>query len=250
MKSLIFCSVLLVTLAGSPVSLLAKDSASKGAGHVARAKPVVTPEQFRQVLVDEFRDRYSLENVDLAVRVVFPKTPIRVPAGNLRMKLVRNPTEIRTGRRAFRFGLHVDNRLIKTVNIVAEVAAQTDVVTPLHWIKNAHIIRAEDLSVTKVALPSLGHSFIRDPFGAVGKKALRPLPPHRPILQNFLASPPVIRKGDRVIIEARQGGLIVQTVGLAKASGQPGETIPVVNRTSGREVLGKILRAGLVEVLF
>ena len=250
MKYLILCSLLLVVLVGSPASLLAKDSSSKGADLVARAMPVVTPEQFRQVLVKEFHERYSLENVELAVRVLFPKKPITIPSGNLRMKLVRNPTGIRTGRRAFRFGLHVDNQLIKTVNIVAEVAAKTDVVTPIHWIKNADIVQAEDLSVTKVDLPSLGHAFIRDPFLAVGKKALRPLPPHRPILQNFLTSPPVIRKGDRVIIEARQGGLVVQTVGLAKASGKPGETIPVLNRNSGREVLGTVLRPGLVEVLF
>ena len=60
----------------------------------------------------------------------------------------------------------------------------------------------------------------------------------------------MIRKGDRVILEARRGGLVVQAEGLAKAAGKSGEMIPVKNRKSGREVLGTVLAEGLVEVLF
>ena len=66
----------------------------------------------------------------------------------------------------------------------------------------------------------------------------------------MLDDPPIVHKGDRVMIEFRQGGLLVQTVGLAKAAGKSGEAIPVQNKSSGREVIGTILRAGLVEVGF
>ena len=52
------------------------------------------------------------------------------------------------------------------------------------------------------------------------------------------------------MIEVRSHGLLVQTVGMAKASGKPGETIPVQNFTSGREVLGMVLAVGVVEVPF
>ena len=60
----------------------------------------------------------------------------------------------------------------------------------------------------------------------------------------------MIQKGDRVMIEVRGDGLLVQTVGIAKAAGKKGETIPVKNQTSGREVLGTVLASGLVEVGF
>jgi flagella basal body P-ring formation protein FlgA len=43
---------------------------------------------------------------------------------------------------------------------------------------------------------------------------------------------------------------LVQAVGLAKASGKSGDTILVKNKSSGREVVGTILSAGLVEVGF
>jgi flagella basal body P-ring formation protein FlgA len=43
---------------------------------------------------------------------------------------------------------------------------------------------------------------------------------------------------------------LVQVVGLAKADGKAGDTIPVQNKNSGRELSGTILSAGLVEVGF
>ena len=59
-----------------------------------------------------------------------------------------------------------------------------------------------------------------------------------------------VHKGDRVVLEVRQGGLIVRTVVIARDSGEPGKTIAVKNQTSGREVIGKVVNAGLVRVLF
>jgi flagellar basal body P-ring formation protein FlgA len=66
----------------------------------------------------------------------------------------------------------------------------------------------------------------------------------------MLDHPPLIHKGDRVLIEVRNGGLLVQTVGIAKAAGKAGETISVKNQTSGRDVLGTVMAAGIVEVGF
>ncbi len=85
---------------------------------------------------------------------------------------------------------------------------------------------------------------------AIGKKAVRHLSPNLPIQQPYLTDPPVIHKGDRVVLEVRQSGLVVRTVGIAKDSGEPGKTIAVKNQTSGREVIGQVVNAGLVKVLF
>ena len=52
------------------------------------------------------------------------------------------------------------------------------------------------------------------------------------------------------MMEIRLGGLLVQTIGVAKAAGKSGDTILVQNQNSGREVIGTILSAGLVEVGF
>jgi flagella basal body P-ring formation protein FlgA len=62
--------------------------------------------------------------------------------------------------------------------------------------------------------------------------------------------PLIVKKGDRVLIEARRGGLSIQTYGITKASGQVGQTIMVANLDSGRELRAKVVAPSLVQVDF
>jgi len=124
------------------------------------------------------------------------------------------------------------------------------VATPIRWLKPTDAIEVEVLAPMMVDVPSLTHDFVLELEEAIGKQVLRPLPPRQPIRKIMLDHPPVIHKGDRVMIEVRSGGLLVQTVGLAKAAGKAGETILVQNQASGRDVLGTVMAAGLVEVAF
>ena len=136
------------------------------------------------------------------------------------------------------------------VNVVADVEARMPLVVPVRVIRANETIDARDVRVTEYSLPTLTQDYVKGARTVVGKKATRLLPPNKPIQQAFVAEPPVIHKGDRVIIEARHGGLLVQAVGIAKGTGAPGKMIAVQNQQSKREVLGRVLGAGLVEVLF
>ncbi|RMH08901.1 MAG: flagella basal body P-ring formation protein FlgA [Nitrospirae bacterium] len=211
---------------------------------------LVTQKHLEQALLAQLHRQFPLKNVELSVQVLYPKQPVTVPNGKLVIQVPPDTMDGRTGRRAFRVALLVDAHLVQTVNVVAELMAKSQVVAPVRWIKAKELLEADDLTMISHTLPALVHDFIQDMHQAVGKQATRLLRPNAPIQHAYLALPPVIHKGDRVIIEARRGGLLVQTVGIAKASGQAGKMIPVENQRSGREILGRVLAAGLVEVQF
>ena len=84
----------------------------------------------------------------------------------------------------------------------------------------------------------------------VGKAASRPLPPQIPIKLTALRRPFVVRKGDRVMIEAKMGGLSIQTAGVTKGNGELGQTVTVSNTDSGKDVRGKVVGPGVVRVDF
>jgi len=205
---------------------------------------------FERVVLAELTRRYGRLHHQLSLRVLFPTQLVEVPKGNLHLEVGEWSGGGRTGRRAFRVGLFVNKQFIKTVNVVGEVKAQAEVATPVRWLKPKDVVGSEDLATMIVDVPSLTHDFVLDLEEAIGKQVLRPLPPRQPIRKIMLDHPPLIQKGDRVMIEVRSGGLLAQTVGLAKAAGKAGETIPVKNQKSGREVLGTVMAAGLVEVSF
>ena len=230
--------------------------ALSGSGWAANPQSVKSREQsvavsaFEQAIYSALIRQYGRPNHRVNVRILFPKQPLLVPVGKLHLEVEKFSGGARTGRRAFRVELFVNGQFLKTLNVVGEVKAQATVSTPVRWIKPKEIVEAEDVRAMTVDLPSLTHDFILNLDDVIGKQVLRPLPPRQPIRKILLDDPPLVHKGDRVMLEVRRSGLLVQTIGLAKASGKSGDTIPVQNKNSGREVLGTIMSAGLVEVGF
>ncbi|GJL53208.1 MAG: hypothetical protein NPIRA02_03400 [Nitrospirales bacterium] len=210
----------------------------------------VTIRQFQNAIMKDLQARIPSRDMKLDVQVVFPKTPLDVPAGRLTLDVQQDRLRHLAGRRAFRVRVMVNSKPIKTVNIVTSVSIRAEVPTPVRWIKMHEVLTAKDLITTTVNLQTVHPDIVLSPDDILGKRATRSLPPHQPLRSSFVAEPLLVRKGDRVMIEVRRGGLFVQTLGVAKASGQSGELIPVTNHASGRDILATVLSSGVVEVQF
>ena len=104
--------------------------------------------------------------------------------------------------------------------------------------------------MARIVTYDLKSQFVTDLNLVQGKSAARPLQPNTPLRQAFLKAPILIKKGDRVLIEAKRGGLSIQTTGVTKGSDQVGQTVMVANLDSGRELRAKIIAPGLVQVDF
>lgn len=63
------------------------------------------------------------------------------------------------------------------------------------------------------------------------------------------AARPLVRRGDRVILSARVGRVVASVPAEALEDGQTGDTIRVRNLQSARMQVGRVTRAGEVEVV-
>ncbi len=226
-------------------SALAAKQPSGGAGQQS-----IYARDFEKAIFSILTRQYGRPHHRMQVRILSPKKPLTVSSGKLHLEVEKLTGGARTGRRSFRIGLFINGQFHKTINVVGEVKAQARVTTPVRWMKPKEIVRKDDVTVMTVNVPSLAHDFILKQDEVIGKQVLRSLSPRQPIRKIMVEDPPLVHKGDRVMIEVRQGGLLVQAIGLAKAEGKSGDTILVQNKNSGREVMGTILSAGLVEVGF
>ena len=247
MRKILLIGLLLVGGVAWPniETLWAAKAQDDGAG-----EQTITARNFEQAIVSTITDQYGRVNHHVSLRVIIPQKPLNVPAGTLNLEVEKLAGGARTGRRGFRVRVFINGQFLKMVNVVGELKAQATVTTPVRWITPKEVVVADDVMAMTVDLPSLMHDFVLEEDEVIGKQVLRPLAPRQPIRKVMLDDPPLVHKGDRVRIEVRQGGLLVQTVGLAKAAGKSGETIPVQNQSSGREVIGRIMGSGVVEVGF
>lgn len=187
---------------------------------------------------------------DVQVAVLDPSDPIKVPAGAVEMRVLPVANDERLGRRMFQVAVSVNGKPWSTVEVLADVTAMIDAVAPARYLNSDDVIDALDLKMVRIRTHQLAHPFITDRDEVIGKSASRPLPAETPLRAGFLKAPLLIKKGDRVMIEAKRGGLSIQAYGVTKSSGHIGQTVMVGNVDSGRELRAKVVGPGLVQVEF
>ncbi|MBA5873460.1 MAG: flagellar basal body P-ring formation protein FlgA [Nitrospira sp. CR1.2] len=216
----------------------------------ARGKRLIYPEQLRGVIHDFVKRELAGRAADCQVMLGEPQEPIVVPAGTLDLQVGGGRSDEPLGRRVFQIHLAVNGRFIKTVDATADVAALVDVVVPVRAIKVDEEIAVDDVTIERIVLFDLKQPFATNPADVIGKAAIRPLPPQNAIRLTSVRRPFAVRKGDRVTIEARQGGLSIQTVGVTKSHGEVGQTITVSNVDSGKDLRATVVAPGVVRVSF
>ena len=226
---------------------------SDGTGENRRAvrgKRLVYPEQIREAIHGFVIREISGRAVDCQVALGEPQQPIAIPSGTLDLQISAPRSDEPLGRRVFQVHLVVNGRFIKTVDATADVAGVQEVVVPVRSIKMDEQIDAEDVATERLVLFDLKHPYVTNSADAIGKTAIRPLAAQSAIRTNALRRPFAVHKGDRVTIEARQGNLSIQTVGVTKSHGEVGQTITVSNVDSGKELRATVVAPGVVRVTF
>ncbi|MCP9454594.1 MAG: flagellar basal body P-ring formation chaperone FlgA [Nitrospira sp.] len=214
------------------------------------AKQTVTPEALGKAIEQYLEKEWAPGVKDVRVTVLDPAEPIALPAGAADWRVVPVRPEERMGRRHFQVAVTINGKAWKTVDVAADVEAMIDAIALNRFVRPDEIIEEADLKTVRVRVFQLNHSYLVDAEQVIGRSAARPLPMDTPIRAAFLKAPLVIKKGERVLIEARRGGLVVHAYGVTKSSGQVGQTILVANSDSGKELRAKVVAPGLVQVEF
>ncbi|MBX3324916.1 MAG: flagellar basal body P-ring formation chaperone FlgA [Nitrospira sp.] len=186
----------------------------------------------------------------ITVTVLDPAEPVPVPSGIIEFQVLSTSSDDGLGRRVFPVAVAVGGKAWKTIQVLADVSAMIDAIVPTRLLKTEELIDGVDLKTTRIRIQQWNHPFLTDRDEVIGKSAARPVPPETPLRAAFVKLPLVVKKGDRVMIEARRGGLSIQTYGITKSSGQVGQTIMVANLDSGREFRAKVVAPSLVQVEF
>jgi flagella basal body P-ring formation protein FlgA len=91
---------------------------------------------------------------------------------------------------------------------------------------------------------------ITDPEVVLGKRTRRAIGAKTVLRTNLIESPPLVKRGDVVVIIAESSGFIITTLGQVKKKGRLGESIPVMNYDSKKILYARVLDSSTVKVDF
>lgn len=136
-----------------------------------------------------------------------------------------------------------------SIYVGSTISLELPVVALRSELPRRHIIRESDLMIMQRDIYSLRDGYTTHLDNIVGQELKRALRAGDVVYSFHLQAPDIVKKGDRVTLIAKRGGLSVMSHGIAMASASKGERVRVENQRSARIIQGKVIGPGTVEIL-
>ena len=149
---------------------------------------------------------------------------------------------------SYRFVLAVVFCTIAFSAFAQDSADQIDVVVPAHDIARGALIADTDLTTKSIAVLRANEGIIRNASDAAGKEAKRALRTGEFLRLSDVKRPTLVAKGATVTMIFEAPGMTLTAVGRALAEGGEGDSIPVLNPTSYRQIVAVVTAPGTVRV--
>lgn len=175
--------------------------------------------------------------------------PLTVPAGRLELTVRTRPSAELLGTVSATVEAWVDGTLARSLSVPVRVAVQSEVVVAARPITRGARLAADDVRVERRELGA-GQDPVRVVDAVIGLQATRGIAVGEPIQPALLEQPPLVRRGDIVLLTTEGRGLRAVTQGEAKEDGKEGQVIRVRNLHSNREVYGQVDAERSVRVPF
>jgi len=206
-------------------------------------------QEMEQVLNDFLSEKSDLlPNVELRYRSVSLPKPYSVPQGRLVHQVIpARPGVI--GSRRMTLVTRVDGRTVSNQSVRVDIEALAEVAVATSALRRGAVLDLDDIELRYQDISKFKDPiFSRDEI--VGKRLKRSIRLGDPLQRNQIEFPPVVKRGERVVIQAVGRGLTLTAAGEARQDGRSGESIRVMNSGSRKEVVCRVIAPGLVKVEF
>jgi flagella basal body P-ring formation protein FlgA len=144
----------------------------------------------------------------------------------------------------------VNGREVQKVRLQARIEIYGPVVVAKNQLKRNQEIGVKDVEIIRKNLSLLPSDILTDLEEAQGKRIILTVNSQEVLRASMVEIPPLIKKGDRVILIVENEYFKITTFGEAKEDGRKGERVKLMNISSQKEVSGRVLNAQTVHVDF
>lgn len=173
---------------------------------------------------------------------------IKVPRGRISTRVSIPSQNDFLGSLPVSVDLSVNQIKIKRIWATAYIEVLTDVVLAKKPLGRSQIITKQDVVIKRMDLANLPKDIITQKADVIGKRIKRNLKPGSVLRKDFVTLPPVVKKGDLVLIIAQTKGLRISTQGIVKERGRAGDRIRVVNLDSNKTIYARVKNSSTVQV--
>lgn len=210
----------------------------------------IGPEKIKMLVSDYILKNTLKNNVDAEIKEIEVSDSLRLPNGRITFKVRPPSNRDLMGKIPFAVHFDVDGKFYKRVWATATVEVLAEVVVTSKPLGRHKPITEDDIEVLKMDLAKLPSDVITNPEMILGKRTRRAVGAKTPLRANLVEFPPLVKRGDIVVIIAESEGFKITALGQVKRKGRLGESIPVINYDSKKILYARVLDSSTVKVEF
>jgi flagellar basal body P-ring formation protein FlgA len=217
---------------------------------VKRSLMIMSREKIKTLVSDYITQNLLAGLPDAKVKDIRVAEEIELPDGGVTYTVKPTRNAAAMGKIQFTIDFDVNGKFFKRAWASAIVAVISDVVVTKKPLGRYKPITEDDIEVHKMDLADLPSDVIRDPDAVLGKRTKRAIGAQTVLRPNLVEFPPLVKRGDVVVIVAESDGLKVTALGEVRKKGRIGERIPVINFDSKKILYAQVVDANTVKVEF
>lgn len=216
-------------------------------GTIRRSALRISGEEIDQAVLNYVHQ--EMQGLDIKTKLLAKSRDVYLPKGDLDYKIkTRGRHKKEGGYRTYEMAFHIGGKLVKKLPIRVYVKIYKDVYVAKDTIKQNHKIAEADLKKVRKTVDRLPKNYVTDKAILVGKIAKRAINPKEVIPNNSVTTPPLVNRGDQILIVYETPSLRLSTPGTAMRKGRLGQRIPVRNTATKTLVHATVKQKNLVQV--
>ena len=217
---------------------------------IKRSLIVMSREKLKTLVADYITENLLIDLPEARIKDIRVAEEIELPDGRITYTVKPRRDAESMGVIQFNINFDVNGKFFKRVWAAATVEVFSDVVVTQKPVGRYKTLTEDDIEVQKLDLANLPSDVITDPDAVLGKRTKRAIGAQTVLRPNLVEFPPLVKRGDVVVIIAETEGLKVTALGEVRKKGRIGERIPVTNYDSKKIIYARVVNANTVKVEF
>jgi flagella basal body P-ring formation protein FlgA len=204
--------------------------------------------EMTEILEQRLRERIGVKYQRLELKDVRCVDKITVPSGLHSWDVILPEQAGRGGPLTATLVLSVNGKEFRRVRMSARVDLYAEVVATSRYLKRHHEIQEDDVQLVSRNISLLPRDVVTDMEDVLNMRTTSSINGQEVLRKSLIQVPPLVKKGDRVMMLVENEQFKIITWGEVKEEGRKGDRIKMVNLSSRKEVLGRVMNAGTVMI--
>jgi flagella basal body P-ring formation protein FlgA len=217
---------------------------------VTRSFVEIPKERIEKIVLDHLyrmipweRDKVKIKNIRASQKVILPK-------GKITYRIVPPKNTDYLGSIPVSVYFEVNKHFEKRAWVTVKIEVLTEVVVTKRPLGRNKLVTLDDIHLKKRDLADLPSDVITSFEDVLGRRTKRTLSVNVVLRPGLIELPPLVKRGDVVMIIAESDSFRITTLGEAKARGCRGDRIKVLNLDSKKSIYARVVDSNRVRVDF